>query len=87
MNIWEDDLWKVMCFFCFWYLSIFLFVYKWADEISILLINSYFVIKLGSILLATTIQWFMFCGTKYYIVRYKFYNEDEWRVIKFPPIR
>lgn len=89
MNIQELDLWQAMLFFFTWYLSIAFFVLLWRDNIILFLLKSLFAIKLSSILSITMIKWFIYCGTKYYVVYFRFHNDEEnkWRVIEFPPIR
>lgn len=89
MNIWEDSIWKVFCFFCFWYLSIAWFVYYWRDEVIGFIFNFCFITRLTFLLVIFSVKWIAHCGSQYYIIRYRFHNdeEDTWRIIELPPIR
>lgn len=79
------NIWQYITFMLFWYLSLIWVGYNWSEEIS----KIFFIIKLFLLMTCVSIQWMYNCGTKYYIVTYRFAEDEEgvWRVIEFPPIR
>jgi len=85
VNIWNYNIWQLCGFFAIWYFSISWVVFNWYTEIF----NIFFITKLYLLMTVISIQWLYNCGTKYYVVTYRYHNDKEgvWRIIEFPPIR